>query len=67
MEILNGQNRVKELGDASIPFAFDVHAIISCSNTPELESSLRRRFGHRRLHKVNERKEFFKVSLEEIV
>lgn len=64
---LKPMDRVKELGDASVPFAFDVHAMISCSNAPELESHLHKRFKHRRLNKVNERKEFFKVSLEEIV
>ena len=64
---LEPMDRVKELGDASVPFSFDVHAMISCSNAPELESLLHKRFGHRRLNKVNERKEFFRISLDEIV
>lgn len=64
---LKPMDRVKELGDASVPFAFDVHAMISCRNAPGLESSLHKRFIHRRLNKVNTRKEFFKISLEEIV
>ena len=64
---LNPMDRVKELGDASVPFSFDVHAMISCRNAPDLESSLHKRFRDRRLNKVNERKEFFRISLDEIV
>ena len=59
--------RVKELGDASVPFPFDVHAMIFCENAPELESRLHRRFNDRRMNKENQRKEFFRVSLDEIV
>jgi hypothetical protein len=40
--------------------------MISCSNAPELESSLHRIFDARRVNAVNSRKEFFRVSLEEI-
>lgn len=64
---LEPTDRVKELGDASVPFAFDIHAMISCTNAPELEKQLHNRFSHKRLNKVNERKEFFRVSLDEIV
>ncbi|MDX2229685.1 MAG: GIY-YIG nuclease family protein, partial [Leptolyngbyaceae cyanobacterium bins.349] len=64
---LEPMDRVKELGDASVPFPFDVHAMIYCRNAPELEARLHRYFDHARLNKVNERKEFFHVSLEEIV
>jgi vacuolar-type H+-ATPase subunit I/STV1 len=64
---LEPMDRVKELGDASVPFPFDVHAMIFCHNAPELESLLHKRFHGRRLNKVNERKEFFRVSLDEIV
>ncbi len=63
---LDPMDRVNELGDASVPFPFDVHAIIFCHNAPELENLLHKRFHHRRVNKVNERKEFFKVDLEEI-
>jgi len=63
---LDPMDRVNELGDASVPFPFDVHAIIFCQNAPELEKQLHKRFHHRRVNKVNERKEFFKVDLEEI-
>ena len=63
---LNPDERVKELSDASVPFPFDIHAMISCSNAPELESRLHKMFDSRRLNSVNSRKEFFRVSLEEI-
>jgi Domain of unknown function (DUF4041)/T5orf172 domain len=64
---LQPMDRVKELGDASVPFPFDVHAMISCQNAPALESRLHKCFQDRRLNKANERKEFFRVSLEEVV
>lgn len=59
-------DRVKELGDASVPFAFDVHGMIFSENAPELESKLHNYFDDRRVNKVNPRKEFFRVSLKEI-
>lgn len=59
-------DRVRELGDASVPFSFDVHAIISSEDAPALENALHRQFHHRRLNRVNERKEFFRVALAEI-
>lgn len=64
---LEPMDRVKELGDASVPFPFDVHAMIFCENAPELETRLHKRFNSRRVNKENERKEFFRVSLDEIV
>lgn len=64
---LEPMDRVKELGDASVPFPFDVHAMIFCENAPELEFRLHKSFYDRRMNKANERKEFFRVSLEEIV
>lgn len=60
-------DRVKELGDASVPFVFDVHAIIYSENAPELESHLHQTFHAKRVNLINTRKEFFKVPLEEIV
>lgn len=60
------QDRIDELGDASVPFEFDVHAIISTSDAPTLENKIHRSFKERRLNRINERKEFFHVSLEEI-
>jgi len=59
-------DRVRELGDASVPFPFDVHAMISSDNAPELEKKLHKFFNERRLNLVNNRKEFFNVSLEDI-
>ena len=59
-------DRVKELGDASVPFIFDVHAMIHSDNAPELEKSLHKIFDMKRLNLVNNRKEFFNVSLDQI-
>jgi hypothetical protein len=63
---LDPLDRVRELGDASVPFPFDVHMMISSENAPGLENSLHRAFNSRRLNKVNFRKEFFRVSIDEI-
>ncbi len=59
-------DRVKELGDASVPFIFDVHAMIHSENAPALESALHKKFDQKRLNLVNSRKEFFRVNLSEI-
>ena len=64
---LEPMDRVKELGDASVPFPFDVHMIISSDDAPALEAKLHREFSSRRLNRVNLRKEFFKVGIDEIV
>lgn len=58
--------RVDELGDASVPFPFDVHAIIYTEDAPKLEYSLHKAFAHRRVNRVNQRKEYFRVSLDEV-
>lgn len=58
--------RVVELGDASVPFPFDVHAMIWSEDAPELEASLHRAFDDRKVNAVNGRKEFFRVSLDEV-
>ncbi len=63
---LDPQDRVKELGDASVPFHFDVHAIIYSDNAPQLEYEIHQKFKDRRLNRVNNRKEFFRVTLDEI-
>lgn len=63
---LDPQERVDELGDASVPFQFDVHAMCYSEDAPALETALHRRFAHRRVNAVNLRKEFFRVSLHEI-
>jgi len=59
-------DRVNELGSASVPFKFDVHALIFSEDAPTLESALHNKFENFSLNKMNRRKEFFKVSLEEI-
>lgn len=58
--------RVKELGDASVPFLFDVHAMVFSEDAPALESALHRRFDEQRVNLVNRRKEYFRVPLNEI-
>ncbi|WP_428308884.1 DUF4041 domain-containing protein [Lacipirellula sp.] len=58
--------RVEELGDSSVPFYFDVHALIYSENAPQLENQLHRYFAARRVNKVNLRREFFRVTLAEI-
>lgn len=58
--------RVKELGDASVPFPFDVHAIIYSEDAPALENALHKKFNDRRVNLVNLRREYFQVSLKEI-
>ena len=60
-------DRVKELGDASVPFPFDVHAMISCNDAPGLENALHREFHKQRMNKVNFRKEYFRVDLQAIL
>lgn len=62
----NPSERVSELGDSSVPFDFDVHALILHDNAPELEQELHRHFQLKQMNKVNHRKEFFRVSLKEI-
>lgn len=59
-------DRVRELGDASVPFSFDVHAIIWCEDAPGLESRLHKSFLRAQVNKVNPRKEFFKVPIADI-
>ncbi|WP_235880342.1 DUF4041 domain-containing protein [Polyangium aurulentum] len=59
-------DRVRELGDASVPFEFDVHALIPSEDAPSLEHALHQRFVRSQVNKVNPRKEFFRVSLHQI-
>ena len=63
---LDPMERVDELGDASVPFNFDVHAMIFSEDTPKLEAALHRAFEDRKLNMVNTRREFFHVTLDEI-
>lgn len=59
-------DRVRELGDASVPFAFDVHAMIFSEDAPALELALHRHFVASQVNKVNPRKEFFRVPIATI-
>lgn len=63
---LDPQDRVDELGDASVPFNFDVHAMIFSDDAPRLEAALHNAFADRKLNFVNQRREFFNVTLDEI-
>ena len=63
---LEPQERVDELGDASVPFNFDVHAMIFSDDAPSLENALHKAFENKKLNMVNSRREFFNVTLEEI-
>ena len=63
---LEPMDRVDELGDASVPFAFDVHAMIFSDDAPALEAALHKAFDDRKVNMVNTRREFFHVTLEEI-
>jgi hypothetical protein len=63
---LDPLERIRELGDASVPFEFDVHAVIYAEDAPGLEADLHRTFDHRRVNLVNSRKEFFHVDIQEI-
>lgn len=59
-------DRVKELGDASVPFSFDVHSFIFSQDAVALENALHKQLHQQRVNKVNLRKEFFRVSLDEL-
>jgi hypothetical protein len=59
-------DRVKELGDASVPFQFDIHAMIYSDEAPTLENELHKAFTNKKVNMLNYRKEFFKVTLNEI-
>ena len=63
---LNPQERIDELGGASVPFKFDIHALIFSDDAPSLETSLHRAFDDKKVNMANNRKEFFNVTLDEI-
>ena len=63
---LEPMDRVDELGDASVPFNFDVHAMIFTDDAPRLEAALHNAFSDRKVNFINQRREFFNVSLDEI-
>lgn len=63
---LDPLERVYELGDASVPFRFDVHALLFSEDAPALESKLHRHFEDRRINRINYRREYFRASLDEV-
>lgn len=63
---LDPQERIDELGNASVPFKFDVHSFIFSQDAVQLESDLHAVLESKRVNKVNPRKEFFKVSLDDL-
>ena len=63
---LEPQDRVNELGSASVPFKFDVHSFIFSDDAVMLENSLHRRLNSKRVNKVNLRKEFFRIPIDEL-
>lgn len=62
----NPEDRVDELGNASVPFNFYIHGLIPSENAPELEKQLHQAFNLKRVNRINNRKEFFKTDLQEI-
>lgn len=58
--------RVRELGNASVPFKFDVHTMIFSEDAPSLENELHKAFSEKRINQFNQRREFFKLTLDEI-
>ncbi|CAH1853903.1 DUF4041 domain-containing protein [Convivina intestini] len=63
---LTPMDRIDELGSASVPFKFDVHALIFSENAFQLERELHKEFTNSRVNHINNRKEYFNVSLDEI-
>ncbi|MBR2571724.1 MAG: GIY-YIG nuclease family protein [Clostridia bacterium] len=63
---LEPEDRVNELGSASVPFPFDVHSFIFSEDAPALEAALHHELNDHRVNKVNLRKEFFRISIEEL-
>jgi hypothetical protein len=64
---LDPMDRVHELGDASVPFRFDVHALFFASDAVGIESYLHKRFAEERVNKVNLRREFFRVTPAQVL
>lgn len=63
---LEPMDRVRELGDASVPFKFDVHTLTFVDNAPKIEKELHRKFNSKRVNIENQRKEFFKITPQEV-
>ena len=63
---LDPTDRIRELGGASVPFPFDIHGMVYSQDAPALESAFHRKFSDRKMNMINGRKEFFKVTINEI-
>lgn len=63
---LDPEDRIIELSGASVPFRFDIHAMIFSDDAPKLEAALHNAFADKKVNLVNGRKEFFRVTLDEI-
>ena len=63
---LDPQERIDELGDASVPFRYDIHSLIFSENAPDLEYKLHKYLNNQRINKVNLRKEFFNTSIDDL-
>lgn len=63
---IDPQERVDELGDASVPFKYDVHSLIFSNNATDLEYNLHKQMNNKRVNKVNLRKEFFNTTIDEL-
>lgn len=63
---LDPQDRINELGSASVPFKFDVHSFIFSDDAVGLENKLHTILNDKRVNKVNLRKEFFYTTIDEL-
>ena len=63
---IDPQDRVDELGSASVPFKFDVHSLIFSNNATDLEYKLHKQLNNKKVNKVNLRKEFFNATIDEL-
>ena len=63
---LEPEDRIHELSDASVPFNFDIHAMIFSEDAPALENTLHKAFEDKKVNMINQRREFFNDTLNEI-
>lgn len=63
---LEPTDRVRELGDASVPFQFDIHSMIFSEEAPTLENELHKAFSNKKVNMINGKREFFNVTIDEI-
>lgn len=64
---LEPMDRVRELGDASVPFRFDVHALFFADDAITIENTLHKEFSHSRINQVNMRREYFQTTPEQVL